>query len=121
MAKKQKIPRTRNAGTWTEAAFWNWLRSSLRRMSIYWKPIVEVKKEARVLYTGPNKRRKYSYMCAKCKQEFDDKSVDVHHLQPCGSLKSFNDLSNFAERLFVEKDMLVLLCKNCHKEYHNND
>jgi hypothetical protein len=37
---------------------------------------------------------------------------------PAGSLKSFADLSGFCERLFVEKEGLILLFHNCHDLEH---
>jgi hypothetical protein len=114
-----KVPRTRNNATMTESAFFSWLRERLRKSSMYWKPINVVKKEAQVPYKGDNKRRKFSYVCDQCKGEFSDKEVVVHHKVECGSLKSFDDLSGFAERLFVEKDGLVLICKECHTKIHS--
>lgn len=114
-----KVPRTRNNGSMSEAAFFGWLREKLRRASMYWKPISAIKKEAQVPYVGENKRRKFSYACGECKGHFSDKEVVVHHIVECGSLKSFGDLSGFAERLFVEKDGLILICKECHTKIHN--
>lgn len=119
--KKSKIEKTRNNATMTEAAFFGWLRSRIRRLSIYWKPIQAVKQAAKVPYKGENKRRKFSYICGKCGNEKSDKEVSVHHTTPCGSLKNFSDLAIFAERLFVEKDKLILLCDKCHSEEHQNN
>ena len=45
--RKPRVPRTRNAGTMTEAAFWSMIRSALRQKSRWWKPIAECKKLAR--------------------------------------------------------------------------
>lgn len=121
MKKKQPRvikPKTRNAGTMTDAQFFQWLRQILRKASLYWKPMSEVKKESRISYTGTNKRRKYSYICGSCKQEYSDKDINVHHKIECGSLKEFYDLPGFVERLFTEKENLVVLCKNCHDKEH---
>lgn len=119
IVKKVRVPRTRNNGTMTEAMFFQWLRSKLRRASMYWKPISQARKDAQVSYKGPNKRRKYSYVCAKCHKEFSATGVKVHHKVDAGSLNSFDDLSRFAERLFVEKDGLIVLCSSCHNKHHN--
>ena len=80
----------------TEAAFFGWIRSLLRmRYMRGWK---------------------WEYQCADCKDWFLRKEVDIDHIVPCGTLKSFKDLSLFCERLFVEKEGLQVLCKVCHKK-----
>jgi len=116
--RKGAAPKTRNSGTMTEAGFFQWLRQVLRKSSLYWKPISQVRKDAQVTYKGDNKRRKYSYICSDCKKEYPATEINVHHKIECGSLKSFDDLSGFVERLFVEKEGLVVLCKKCHNKEH---
>jgi len=116
--RKQRVPRTMNNGTMTQSAFFQWLRQVLRRSSMYWKPIAQVRKEAQVPYKGTNKRRKYSYVCSNCLREWDAKNIHVHHKIECGSLSSFDDLSEFARKLFVEKDQLCVLCNQCHDKIH---
>jgi len=111
-------PKTRNNGTMTDVQFFQWIRQILRKSSIYWKPISQVRKEAQVLYKGPNKRRKYSYICSSCKKEYPATEINVHHKIECGSLKSFEDLPGFVERLFCEKESLCVLCKTCHDKEH---
>lgn len=118
--KKSRVDKPFNSGTMSNAAFFSWLRSRLRKMSQYWKPIQEVKKRGKVPYIGENKRRKFSYKCEECKNLFSDKEVAVHHIIPAGSLKSFNDLPGFCERLFVESNLLKLLCNTCHDKEHKN-
>jgi 5-methylcytosine-specific restriction endonuclease McrA len=112
--RKSKAPKTRNSGTFTDAQFFNWLRQKLRRISITWKPINEVRKKAKIPYTGNNKRRKVSYVCSVCKGEFSAKEVSVDHTIPIGSLQKFEDLPSFVEKLFCEEDGLSLMCKKCH-------
>ena len=62
--KKPRVPKTRNAGTMTESAFWSFIRSALRQKSRWWKPITQAKLQARRPYKGPNKRQKFEYLCA---------------------------------------------------------
>ena len=116
--KKFRVPRTRNGGTMTNAMFFQWLRNKLRRASMYWHPISQVMKDAQVPYKGPNKRRKYSYMCSECHGIFSRTGVKAHHIIECGKLNSFADLSGFTERLFIEKDGLRVLCSKCHDKIH---
>lgn len=114
-----RVPRTRNNATMTESQFFSWIRSNLRRMTMYWKPIAECKKQARKSVTG--KRHKYEYKCAQCTGWFTDKEIDVDHIVEAGSLRSFNDLPGFAERLFVDAHQLAVLCKQCHHHKTHNE
>jgi len=116
MAKRVKTPKTRNAGSMTESAFWSFIRSALRQKSRWWKPIIKCKMSARRPYKGPNKRQKFEYQCNVCKEWFPDKKINVDHIIPAGSLQSANDLPGFVERLFCEVDNLQVLCAKCHNE-----
>jgi len=112
---KQRVKRTRNLGTWTEAQFFSRIRSALRKLSMYWKPIQEARKRARRPYKGKNKRQKWEFQCAECKGWFPQKQINVDHIVPVGSLRSSDDLKGFVERLFCEDvDGYKVLCKPCH-------
>lgn len=114
--KRERVPKTRASGTMTESAFWSWIRSALRQKSRWWKPISDTKQKARRNYKGPNKRLKYEYQCAICKNWFPNKQIEVDHITPAGSLKSGDDLKGFVERLFCEAEALRVLCLTCHKK-----
>jgi len=118
MKKKRKprvkVAKPRNAGTMTESAFWSFIRSALRQKSRWWKPILQCKLAARRAYKGPNKRQKFEYQCATCKQWFQEKKINVDHIHPAGSLNCAADLPGFVERLFCEQDNLQVLCEKCH-------
>ena len=116
----EKKAKTRNANTMTEAAYWGMVRSVLRRGFRYWKPIQRAKASARIVYNGENKRRKWSYICAKCGGEFDAKGVQVDHIKPVGSLRCLDDLPQFVANLTQEYGYQVL-CKECHKEKTNKE
>lgn len=122
-AKKKRIVKARvakpyNHGTMSESAFWGFIRSTLRQKSRWWKPITECKKAARKNYDGTNKRLKYVYQCNRCKDLYPEKQVQVHHIDPVGSLKSYNDIADFIKRLFCEVDGLEVLCSGCHDNTH---
>lgn len=127
MAKKKAAPRknaspkTRNAGTMTESAFWSFIRSALRQKSRWWKPIGQAKLKAKRKYKGPNKRQRFEYQCNTCKEWFPDKEINVDHIIPAGTLRSANDLPGFVERLFCEVDNLQVLCSNCHNKKTQNE
>jgi hypothetical protein len=111
--KKPRVPRTRAGETMTEAAFWSFIRSGLRSKSQRWPPRYQVLADAKKSVKG--KRHRFEYQCAECTKWFKQKEVEVDHIEPCGSLKSFDDLPQFVERLFCEKDKLRVVCKPCHK------
>lgn len=116
---KKKVEKTRNSGTLTESAFWSMIRSTLRRRSMYWKPIHNVKLKARRENQSENKRLKWEYQCLECKQWFPDKEIEVdHYIQP-GSLRCSDDLKGFIERLFCEEEGFRILCTGCHRENTN--
>ncbi len=121
--KKQskKAPKTRNGGTMTEAAFWAYIRSTLRKKSMFWRPILECRNSSRREYSGPNKRQKWEYLCGICNKYHHGKEVVVHHINDCGTLTCADDLPGFVERLFCERDGLKVVCKNCHKNLHKTD
>ena len=109
-----KTPKTRNAGSMTESAFWSFIRSALRQKSRWWKPITKCKLESRRAYKGPLKRQKFEYQCANCLQWHPDKLINVDHRIPVGALNCSADLAGFVERLFCEEQNLQCLCSNCH-------
>ncbi len=84
-------------------------------MSLRWPPLVRHALDAvKRKNQSTNKRLKWEYRCEQCNQWFERKEVEVDHIEPCGTLKSFADLSVFADRLFCETDGLRVLCLECH-------
>ena len=114
--RKPKAPKTRCSGTMTESQYWSFVRAALRSKSRRWAPVYEVLKDARRPSKSDNKRLKWEFQCAECKDWFPAKSVSVDHITPCGSLRCGADLPGFVERLLCEKENLQVLCtENCHK------
>jgi 5-methylcytosine-specific restriction endonuclease McrA len=109
-----KVVKLRNAGTMSEATFWQFIRNSLRRRSIVWKPISLCKERCKRRYTGVNKRQRFEYQCNVCKNYFKGTEIDVDHVIPVGSLQNANDLPHFVEALFCEVDNLQCICRSCH-------
>jgi hypothetical protein len=104
---------------WSDAKFFGFIRSALRNASSRWPPRYQCLHEARRPYVGTG-RQKWEFQCAICQEWHKQKDVAVDHIIPCGSLKSYEDLAGFTQRLFVEKDGLRILCHTCHKEVTNN-
>ena len=113
-----KSPKTRNNGEWTEARYRSFIKSLLRRGSVRWGPINNVKKAARV--------SRGVYECAGCGKhvpptiKVDGKrtqNVFVDHIDPIINPETgFISWDETIERMFCEADNLQLLCKSCHDE-----
>ena len=109
----KRVERTRNGGKWTEAMLMGRIRSALRNIWRFYEPRKEAKNNARRSVKG--KKHKYEYQCSSCKSWFKSNEVEVNHIVPAGSLKSFQDLSGFCERLFCEDASgYEVSCKPCH-------
>jgi len=112
---KPRVERTRNGGSETHSQHMGKIRSALRNISRWWKPFTIALKAASVKCKIGGRIR-VLYLCANCKRMLDRKSVEVNHMIPLGSLKTYEDLPGFCERLFVEDiSKLEVLCKECHK------
>lgn len=122
---KARVARTRNSGTMTEAAFFGWIRSQLRRMSQRWKPIYETRREGRRYATAEERARfgrprlVYVNTCQQCNEWFPCDDLEVDHLIPCGSLGSTpevfaSEAGGWILRLLVERVGLRRLCVPCH-------
>ncbi len=113
------VEKTRNHGRMSEAAFFGWIRSALRRLSIRWAPRSEYLKANRRQILDLSRRaptrNRWEYQCELCSKWHYRKEVECDHIIECGSLKKFNDLPGFCERLFVEIDGWRILCKGCHQ------
>lgn len=111
---KPRVERTRNASTETQSMHMSKIRSALRNISRWWKPFsVALKQASHTTFSGKVKR--VVYQCAVCNKLHSRKNVEVNHIIPVGSLKTYSDLPGFCERLFVENiDLLEVVCKECH-------
>lgn len=111
-----RVERTRNGGAESQSMHMGKIRSALRNLSRWWKPFaIALKAASHTSYVGRAKR--VMYLCASCNKLHGRKSVEVNHIVPAGSLKSYDDLPDFCRRLFVEDvSQLEVLCKECHKE-----
>ena len=118
MTRKSKIEKPYAGGRWSKARFFSFLRSGLRRMSVRWPSKSDALRASRRPYKGNNKRRKWDYKCAQCGKWFMGKEVRVHHRVEVGTLKCFDDLPQFVERLFCEEPGFVILCDFCHQKLH---
>ena len=106
----RRVERTRASGTWTEARYFGFIRSALR--SAFTKYPVKYHAKRKAMCEG-------GYKCASCDGVFKSGEVQVDHIEPCGSLKTYDDLPQFVERMFCEVDGFQVLCKPCHQDKTN--
>jgi len=111
---KPRVARTRNSGSETQSMHMGKIRSALRNISRWWKPFsVALKEASHTTFSGKAKR--VLYQCVVCNKLHGRKNVEVNHIIPVGSLKTYSDLPGFCERLFVEDiALLEVVCKDCH-------
>jgi hypothetical protein len=107
------VEKTRNGGQWSEARYFSFIRSALRHAFTKWGPKHEAKRLAKQAYN--------QYECAACREVFTNKEVEVDHIEGAGSLKTFDDLPGFVERMFCEVDGFQVLCKPCHQLKTNEE
>jgi 5-methylcytosine-specific restriction endonuclease McrA len=105
-----RVVRTRATGTWTEAKYFGFIRNALRDAFRKY-PVKHHAKNAAKEMTKKGVR----YRCADCEELFASQEVHVDHIIPCGSLKNYDDLPGFVERMFCEVDNFQVLCKPCHQ------
>lgn len=61
-------------------------------------------------------KQAYHAQCEHCKEWFPVKYMCVDHIDPCGSLKDYNDLPKFVENMFCGVDNLQKLCNYTLKD-----
>lgn len=117
---KSRVAKPYAGGEFSEARFWQFLRSGLRQMSRRWPPVTrQVWNESRRPYVGPNKRQKFEHQCSSCLKWFKRADMEADHIVPCGSLKSWDDLIGFTQRLLCEVEGVRRLCNRCHQARTN--
>lgn len=103
-----------NGGAWTRGRFNSFVTSALRAASRRWPPkftcLNEAKTEKKV--NPKTGRLAQHYLCASCNSEFTQKDVQVDHVAPIGTGKTWDE---FIDGLFCEKENLQVLCIPCHK------
>ena len=100
--------------SWSEARYFQFIRSALRMAWNKYPAKYAALQKARKAVDKPLARHKYELQCACCEQWFPQKDVQVDHKVGAGSLKTYNDLPQFVERLFCGVDNLQILCRSCH-------
>lgn len=104
------VPREYNMGTMTFAEVLGLVRAALREITYHhWKPRRDCLNSGAWSMSG----KRYN-TCERCKQVFERKHLQAHHLVGAGSMKDWADIGEFARRLLCERDGWLRVCKACH-------
>lgn len=103
----------------SQAAYFTWLRGNLRRIWMR-SPISNRFKSSLCRKPKPSdgvsKRVKSVGDCSRCGKVFAKSSLEVDHVIPAGSIRCWEDVAGFVERLLgCASKHLRLICKPCHK------
>jgi 5-methylcytosine-specific restriction endonuclease McrA len=117
--KENKIPWGEGTPWKNSVAFYTYLRGCLRKA---WStnPIkITLLNSRRYQIPNPNPRGNrptvWGFDCEMCGGTFPMREGQVDHVVPAGSLQRKEDIQGFVERLlFITKDDLRLVCKNCN-------
>ena len=90
----------------TEAQFKAFIVSALRKQSLRWKPINEIKKKARIC--------RGKYKCELCGKLVSTKDGAVDHINPVVPITGFDGWDTFINNMFCEEDGLQFICNDCH-------
>lgn len=89
-----------------DSAFRSFLMSALRRLSRFWAPINEKKKQA-LVFRG-------NYRCEICSKVVNTKDIKVDHINPVVPIEGMDSWDQVINNLFCEIENLQAICNSCH-------
>ena len=98
---------------WSEARYRTFVRSALRKAWTKWPPKFEALKRAQRPSQSDNKKLKWEYQCAHCKEWHRGDFVSVDHIKPWGDPWSMS-FTDACRALLVSVEELQVLCETCH-------
>jgi hypothetical protein len=117
----RRVELVRNGATWSEARYWQQVRSCLRRGFRFWRPAVLALEAARVAAPGP-RGRKWLFRCEACEKLHLRRNVEIDHRVPCGELRSVEHVAEFLARLTPEDPgAYAVLCRTCHRKKSDSE
>ena len=119
--RRTNVPRPRNGGQWTEAAFTSFIKSALRKAR--WPAKYECIKSAFVGHgINPATGHKCKlHRCPECQGLFPQSSMNADHIVPCIGPEGFQSWDLFIKRLFCEADGFRAMCEGCHAQVTNKE
>lgn len=110
-----------NVEGWTDARYWSFIRSALRRAWNKYPPKYQALNNAKRRKQQAKGNQKYEYQCASCKRWYARKNVSVDHISPAGTLRDYSDLPAFVSKLLCSVEGLQVLCFRCHQKKTNEE
>ena len=99
----------------TQASFYSWLRSLLRKGWSRFPNKTTFERVNRVRApVGLNGRLVWGGRCNICEELFKTSDLHIDHLIPAGSLKGPEDVARFIAHLYVPSTRMQWLCIPCH-------
>jgi 5-methylcytosine-specific restriction endonuclease McrA len=99
---------------WTKARYFSFIRSALRAATMRF-PAKQKYLNKACRPAPANMRAKYVCDCEICGEVVGKSKAEVDHINPAGSLRSYEDLPGFVERLFCGFSNFQILCPPCHE------
>lgn len=113
---RKGTPRTAPCPThpeWSIARYKTFVRSALRKAWSKWPPKFVALRRAQRPSQSDNKKLKWEYQCAHCKEWHRGDFVSVDHIVPWGDPWSMT-FEAAIRALLVGADELQVLCNTCH-------
>jgi len=101
----------------TKAAYFSWVRGQIRRGLWSRNPIKNYIKRQAAKPAPRGSRAKKVITCEFCNKDYAQSKIEVDHIIPAGSLKDWEDVGLFMERMLHPAGGYRLLCKPCHKTH----
>ena len=101
----------------SKSAYFSWVRGQIRRGLWSRNPIKNYIKRVAAKPAPPGSRAKKVITCEFCGEDHAQSKIEVDHIIPAGSLKDWDDVGPFMERMLHPSGGYRLLCKPCHKTH----
>jgi len=101
----------------SKSAYFSWIRGQIRRGLWSRNPIKNYIKRQASKPAPRGSRAKKVIQCEFCKVDHAQSKIEVDHIIPAGSLKDWEDVGPFMERMLHPSGGYRLLCKPCHKTH----
>lgn len=107
----------------SESKFWQWMRGNLRKALWQHYPVRTTYKKEHTWNVTVAERKKYNLSnrvkrvgrCELTGEIHAASNLEVDHISPAGSLKSWEDVGDFIGRLLCPKENMRLVSKEAHR------
>lgn len=95
----------------------DYILNVLRRGTVAWRGRTKCLHASRVhtkigKYKNGRDKYRFKYLCAACKEYFNDNEVEVDHIEEVGPFKG--NFDDYIKRMYCDLTNLQVLCAKCH-------